>query len=72
MPLTLFVAELMIFRNKKTKLRLCRKLIGSPVYTPKFEGLSTIEVLRVLFGRDVTLCPACQQGKLIGVSGASP
>lgn len=59
-------------RNKKTKLRLCRKLIRSPVYIPKFEGLSTIEVLRVLFGRDVTLCPACRQGKLIGVSGASP
>ena len=27
-------------RNKKTKPTLCRKLIGSPAYKPKFEGLT--------------------------------
>lgn len=47
-------------RNKKTKLVLCRKLTKSPVYKPKFEGLSTIEVLSILINKDVTLCPACK------------
>ena len=50
--------------NKKTKLALCRKLTRSPVYNPKFEGLKAIEIVSLLAGRDVTLCPACKKGKL--------
>lgn len=52
-------------RNKKTKLALCRKLTRSPAYQPKFEGLTTIEILCLLVGRDVTICPACRKGKLM-------
>jgi len=60
-------------RNKKTKLVLCRKLTKSPVYKPKFEGLSTIEVLSILINKDVTLCPACKKSHLkTALSGASP
>jgi hypothetical protein len=51
-------------RNKKTKLALCRKLTRSPAYKPKFEGLTTIEIVSLLAGRDVTLCPGCRKGKL--------
>jgi len=51
-------------RNKNTKLTLCRKLTLSPMYKPKFEGLSTIEILCILIGRDVRLCPTCRKGKL--------
>lgn len=51
-------------RNKKTKLVLCRKLTKSPVYQPKYDGLSTIEVLSKLINKDVTLCPACQKTPL--------
>lgn len=51
-------------RNKKTKLKLCRKLTNSPSYKPKFEGLSTIEVLSILIKRDVTLCPSCKKTHL--------
>lgn len=51
-------------RNKKTKLALCRKLTGSPLYKPNFEGLTTIEIVSLLAGRDVTLCPVCKTGKL--------
>jgi len=50
-------------RNKKTKLRLCRKLTGSPLYKPKYEGLNTIEILCALVGRDITVCPVCGKGK---------
>ncbi|MEW6663132.1 MAG: IS91 family transposase [Bacillota bacterium] len=48
-------------RNKKTKLVLCRKLTSSPVYKPKYEGLSILEVLSLLLGRDVSKCPKCQK-----------
>jgi hypothetical protein len=51
-------------RNKKTKLKLCRRLTRSPTYQPKFEGLNAIEILCLLVGRDVTICPACKKGKL--------
>jgi len=51
-------------RNKKTKLALCRKLTRSAERKPTFEGLTTIEIVSLLAGRDVTLCPACKQGKL--------
>ena len=63
-------------RNKKTKLKLCRKLTCSPTYKPKFEGLKTIEIICMLVGRDVTVCPVCGEGKLRVVyslpRGASP
>jgi hypothetical protein len=59
-------------RNKKTKLKLCRKLTGSPTYKPKFEGLKTIEILCILVGRDVTVCPVCGEGKLRVVYSLSP
>jgi len=51
-------------RNKKIKLELCRKLTGSPTCKPRFEGLSTIEIICMLVGRDVTVCPECGKGKL--------
>jgi len=43
-------------RNKKTKLKLCRKLTGSPINKPIFEGLNTVEILSILLRKDVTLC----------------
>lgn len=51
-------------RNKKTKLTLCRKLTQSPSYQPIYEGLSTIEIMSILFNKDLTLCPACKKTKL--------
>ncbi len=51
-------------RNKKTKLVLCRKLTASKLYKPKFAGLTTIEIICMLAGKDVTLCPVCGLDKL--------
>lgn len=51
-------------RNKHTKLALCRKLTKSPLYKPKFEGLSTIEVASILLKKDLTLCPGCKKAHL--------
>ena len=51
-------------RNKKTKLELSRKLTSSPTYQAKLEGLNTTEVVSILIGKGITLCPACGKGKL--------
>jgi len=59
-------------RNRKTKLTLCRKLTGSPTYKPKFEGLKTIEIVCILAGRDITVCPACGKGKFRVVASLLP
>lgn len=55
-------------RNQKTKLALCKKLTSTPVYPLKFAGLTTIEIVSLLSGRDLTLCPACQEGRLAAIS----
>lgn len=51
-------------RNKKTKLALCQKLTCTRPYESIFEGLSTLETICLLAGRDVTVCPVCRKGKL--------
>lgn len=51
-------------RNKKTKLKLCKKLTKSPSYKPIYEGLSTIEIVSILTGKDITLCPGCKKAHL--------
>jgi hypothetical protein len=63
-------------RNKKTKLALCRRLSNSPSYLVKYEGLNTMEIVALLLGRDVYICPGCGAGRLEKHSsfyqGASP
>lgn len=51
-------------RNKKTKLTLSRILTQSPLYSPKYAGLSILEIMSLLLEVDVTLCPACSKGTL--------
>lgn len=51
-------------RNKKTKLTLCKKLTRSPSYKPQFEGLTTVEIVSLLVGRDISICPACGEGSI--------
>jgi hypothetical protein len=48
-------------RNRKTKLVRCRKLTKSRTYKPLFEGKSTIEILSILFKKDMTLCSECKK-----------
>lgn len=59
-------------RNKKTKLALCRKLTNSPTYKPRFEGLTPAEIVSLLKGRDVTLCPSCKRCQLKEVASLFP
>jgi len=59
-------------RNRQTKLRLCKKLTCTPVYAPRFAGLTTVEIVSLITGRDVTLCPVCKKGRLARISGHLP
>lgn len=51
-------------RNKKTKLELCRYLTGSPEYRSKFKGLKAHQILSIIKGKDISLCPCCSHGKM--------
>lgn len=56
-------------RNKKTKLKLCKKLTHTPIIDSTRSKLTSIELLNKLTGKDFTLCPCCHVGHL---SRASP
>ena len=51
-------------RNKKTSLEICRKLINSFLYKSRFKELTKLEIICILVGKDITICPACMVGKL--------
>jgi hypothetical protein len=60
-------------RNKKTRLKLCRKLTRSPVYKSKFEGLSVLEIVSIILKKDVSLCRGCRKSPLqLAASGGIP
>lgn len=56
-------------RNRKTSLAICQKLTATIKHDSKLKGLKPTEVLFVLFGKDVTLCPCCGTGKLVTLNG---
>ena len=49
-------------RNKNTKLALCKKLTFTKIL--KKEKLPPLELLKMLTGKDFTICPACGIGHL--------
>ena len=54
-------------RNRKTKLKICKKQIGS-VFKYRKEELkkkSTREILLLLTGIDLQQCPCCKKGKMV-------
>ncbi len=57
--------------SKKTKLKLCQKLLRvKPVISMK--ALSTRDLLLKVTGKDFTVCPMCGNGKLFFTSGLHP
>ena len=57
---------------KKKKLTLCKLLTGAKITTKAPEKLSYVELMQVLTGRDITLCPRCGKGHFVSISGLSP
>ena len=51
--------------NMKSKLETCFTLIETRSYLPVLEGLNSLEVWRVISGKDPMCCPKCKKGKMI-------
>ena len=54
-------------RNRKTVLQKCKKVMAIKEAKSKFEGLIWHEVLKMVTGIDILLCPHCKNGKMIQV-----
>lgn len=46
-------------RNKKKLIPLCRNLLGCRKFLSRFKGLEKIQVIKLLYGKDVRVCPCC-------------
>ena len=55
---------IMSIASIKTKLELSYDLIGKALFYSKLEGLSSVEALEIITGRNVFLCPKCNKGIL--------
>lgn len=51
-------------RNKTTRLRLCKKLTGTPENPKPKEKASYLQLLMKLTGKDFSICPCCGLGRL--------
>lgn len=56
---------LLASRNRKTGLLKCKKAMAIKEHRSKFEGLEWQEVLKIITGFDVQVCPCCKKGKMI-------
>lgn len=54
-------------RNRKTVLQKCKKAMAIKESKSKFEGLIWHDVLKMITGIDLLLCPHCKKGKMIQV-----
>jgi hypothetical protein len=55
---------LLASRNKTIKLRLCKKLTGTPENPKPKEKASCLQLLKKLTGKDFSICPCCGLGRL--------
>ena len=55
---------LMSNRNRNTKLKQCRRAAGYEHSKAQFKGLHAAEIIKILTGKDVTVCPCCGEGKM--------
>jgi hypothetical protein len=51
-------------KNRSSKLRQCCALINKALLPPRFAGLNMTQILKLLTGKDYSLCPCCQTGHM--------
>ena len=51
-------------RNRTTLLEPCRKAMGKAKVVSMFSGMTWQQILQLVTGKDVDLCPACQSGRM--------
>ena len=52
-------------KNRTDKLRHCFYLIGKVQLPPRFAGLKMMQILKLITGKDYSLCPCCHTGHMI-------
>ncbi|AFL84492.1 site-specific recombinase XerD [Belliella baltica DSM 15883] len=56
---------IMASTNSATKMDECFRLLKKPRLISFYQGLSTYEVLREIFGDEMFKCPCCKSGKMV-------
>jgi hypothetical protein len=58
-------------RSRKLKLEKCKRIIGvvSSIKKKSISNLSTVELILMLTGKDITQCPCCKTGKMLKKEG---
>lgn len=51
-------------KNRNTKLQHCFALINKVQLPPRFEGMNRMQILKLITGKDFSLCPCCQTGQM--------
>ena len=55
---------ILAIKNRNTKLQQCFALIDKVQLPPRFTGLTRIQILKLLTGKDYSLCPCCKTGHM--------
>ena len=55
---------ILAIKNRNTKLLQCFALIDRVQLPPRFAGLTMIQILELLTGKDYSLCPCCKTGHM--------
>lgn len=56
---------LLAYKNRKTKLNTCFNRLKKMISIPRFEGLVWHEIIEIVTGKNVFICPVCKKGRLI-------
>jgi hypothetical protein len=51
-------------RNKSTKLKQCQIAAKFTKSKAQFKEMNAVEIIKILTGKDITLCPCCGKGKM--------
>jgi len=51
-------------RNRSSKLMKCFALIDKVQLPPRFEGMTMVQILELITGKDYSLCPCCKAGHM--------
>jgi hypothetical protein len=51
-------------KNRTAKLGLCFILLDKIQLKPRFEGLKTVEIIQLIFGKEFFICPCCGIGRM--------
>lgn len=58
--------------NFKTKLLKCYQLLRLSLKIPDYQNLPTIELLSIILGKDLVLCPHCHKGRMVSSAESDP